>query len=139
MATNEATTALHRASRLSDEARTAGRWYARYLVLYAIACFALAATMGWFGSAAGAIVISLLSAAFIVVLSVWAQSHPAVIRGMTTVHLAVVLSSMTLWLVTVVLGTRFFTDQLGWWVAAGLAMAVPPLIGAAIVSRRTAV
>lgn len=134
----EAATALTQASQASTRARTAGRWYARYLVLYAVACFVLAVAIGASGGFPGVVVVSLLFAAAVVALSHWARSHPAVMRGMTGLHLTVVFSSMAVWAVTVFLGTAFFTGQLGWWLGGGLAMAAPALTGAAIAFRRTA-
>ena len=133
----EATIALTQAIRLSREARTAARWYARYLVLFGLAGIGLAVGVGRFGGWPGALIVTGIYIVFIGALSWWALTRPAVMAGMGRLHGMAIGSSMALWGMTVGVGTSFFSDQLGWWVAGGLAMAVPAFIGAAIAFRRT--
>jgi hypothetical protein len=135
----EAVTALAQAEHLSGRSRAAGRWYARYLVLFGLAGIALAVGVGRFNGWPGTLIVTGLYLGFVAVITVWAVTRPAVMAGMGRLHGMAVGGSMALWGMTVGLGTTLFRDQPGWWLAGGLAMAVPAFIGAAIAFRRTRV
>jgi hypothetical protein len=133
----EATTALTEASRLSTEARAAGRWYARYLVLFGLAVLGLSVGVGRFSGSPGTMIVTGCYVAFIAGITAWAQTHRAVMRGMGRLHAVVIGSPMGLWALTVGLGTVYFADRLAWWLVGGLAMSVPAFVGAAVAFRRT--
>ncbi len=137
MERTEAVTALTQAEHLSSRSRAAGRWYARYLVLFGLAGIALALGIGRFGGWPGTLIVTGLYLGFVGVLTGWALTRPAVMAGMGRLHGLTVGGSMALWGLTVALGTTFFRGQLGWWLAGGLAMAVPAFVGAAVAFRRT--
>jgi hypothetical protein len=132
-----AVTALTQAEHLSGQSRAAGRWYARYLVLFGLAGIALALGVGRFGGWPGTLIVTGLYLGFVAVLTVWGLSRPAVMAGMGRLHGLTIGGSMALWGMTVGLGTTVFRDQLGWWLVGGLAMAVPAFIGAGIAFHRT--
>ena len=137
MERTEAVTALTQAEHLSSRSRAAGRWYARYLVLFGLAGIALALGIGRFGGWPGTLIVTGLYLGFVGVLTGWALTRPAVMAGMGRLHGLTVGGSMALWGLTVALGTTFFRGQLGWRLAGGLAMAVPAFVGAAVAFRRT--
>lgn len=133
----EASTALTQAAQLNRRGRSASRWYARYLVLFGCACIVLAVGVGLSGGFPVVLIVTGLYVAVVIGLSVWSMRHRVVMRGMGAMHTAVIIISMSLWAVTVGLGTTLFADQLGWWLGGGLAMAAPAFIGAVLVFRRT--
>jgi hypothetical protein len=97
----------------------------------------LALLLGTFGGFLGAVIVTPVWAAFIAGLTAWSATHRATFRGMPHPHGAVIFSSMALWGVTLIVGLRYFTDELGWWLGGGVAMALPGLLGAVVVFRRT--
>ena len=129
---------LDQAARLSGAARRSSRWYRGYLLVFAAATFVLALATGLWAGAAGVAVVTGLWGAFVAVSSVWLARRPTTIRGMTRLHLGVMLAWAAAWALTVVLGSTVFAGQLGWWVAGGLLTAAAPLVGAALAHRRTA-
>jgi hypothetical protein len=57
--------------------------------------------------------------------------------GLGRIHGFVIGAWAVLWSITVGVGTSLLLGQWPWWLAGGIAMAIPPLIGAWIVVRRT--
>lgn len=133
----EATRALENADRLSSKARLAGRWYARFLVLFGLASALFAAS---FSLASGQRASLTLTAVFLgvtFILLVWAQRQQTTLAGMGRIHAAVMTSWGVLWGVTVIVGTRLFAHEPAWWISGGVAMAAPCLVGAYVARRRT--
>lgn len=124
--------------RLAAQSRTSSRWYVRYLLTYAVASFALSSAFGLVGHRVALVVVTPLWFVVIGVLTVWALRRPTELSGLTGLHLSVIGLWAVAWCVTVTVGTSLFADTWWWWVAGGLAMATPPVVGAAVAVRRTA-
>jgi uncharacterized membrane protein YjjP (DUF1212 family) len=134
----EATDALARAERLTWEARRAGRWYGIYLVAFAAASALLGGLFGVVGNLWGTAVLTPLFVVFVGALTVWAQRKRTALQGVAALHGVVIGSWAVLWAVTVIAGSLYYQGRPAWWVAGGLAMAVPGVVGAVLVFRRTA-
>jgi hypothetical protein len=133
-----ATNSLDVATRLNAAARRSTLWYARYLGAFAAVSLAVALLFGVLGSRSGAIVITPVWVLAVSALTVWAMRHKTTVQDMTRLHLLVIGGWAAAWMVTVLVGSIVFPQQLWWWALGGVAMAVPPLIGAAVVLRRSA-
>jgi hypothetical protein len=125
--TEAAADALREADRLGARARSAGRWYVRYLTCFAIASFALALCFGLVGPKWGAWVITPLWVAFVVAISVYANRQRAMLRGMARIHNVMIAAWAVLWAL-VLLGSFALQQPLWWWLVGGLALATPPLV-----------
>lgn len=134
----EATQALAQAERFRREARHSGRWYALYLALFAVASVLFAGLFGIVGNRWGATLLTPLWGVFLVFLTVWSQRKKTSVAGMSRLHLTVIGSWAVLWGITVIVGSVYFQGRPGWWLAGGVAMAAPCLIGAWVAFRRTA-
>lgn len=137
MTENQAQPALTDADRLARAARRSARWYASYLLLYAVGTFVLSILVGlWAGTAAlaGAMVLWLL---LIAALSLYAARQKATIKRFGLLHGMVIGTWASLWIITVLFGSMYFGDNPSWWVGGGIATALPPVVGAAIVLYRT--
>ena len=133
----EASAALAQAQRLHDATRQAGHWYTRYLLVYAAASFLVAALFGVLGNHWGMLVLMPLWLVVIVALSVWSARARASMVGFGRLHGAVIGSWAVLWAVTVVVGSERYQGRPAWWVPAGVALALPSLVGAWVAHRRT--
>ena len=133
----EATEALAQAQRLNRETRSAGRWYVRYLLVYATASFAMASLFGVLGNRWGVWLLTPLWVVVIVVLSTWSARARTALVGFGRLHAAVIGAWAVLWGVTVIVGSSRYQGQPAWWVPCGVAMAVPCLVGAWVAHRRT--
>lgn len=129
---------LRRARALDASARRSARWYARYLFAFALASFVMAALFGVVGSFWGSAVLTPLWLVFLTGLTVYSTRQPTVVRGMGRLHGLTIAGWAVAWGVTVTVGTRYYPEQLWWWVLGGLAMATPPLLAARVVEARTA-
>jgi hypothetical protein len=89
------------------------------------------------GNRWGATLLTPLWAVFLTVLTVWSARKRTSLAGMARIHAAVIVSWAVLWGITVIVGSLYFQGRLGWWVAGGVAMAVPPLVGAWVTDRKT--
>lgn len=127
---------LRRAAELSGRARRSTRWYARYLLVFALGSFLLSVLTGTLPGRSGVLTTTLLWMGLIVVLSVYAARQRTAIRSFGRLHGAVMAGWTVAWCATVVLGERFFADQLWWWLLGGVAVALPPLVGARVTRRR---
>jgi uncharacterized membrane protein YjjP (DUF1212 family) len=127
MENTEAADALREADRLSARARSAGRWYVRYLTFFAIASFVLALCFGLVGPKWGAWVITPLWLAFVIVISVYANRQRAVPRGMARIHNVMIVAWAVLWAL-VLFGSFVLQQPLWWWLLGGLALATPALV-----------
>lgn len=127
--------ALRSAERLNARAREAGRWYVRYLTLFAAASFALAVCFGIVGPRWGSWVVIPLWALFVVLVSVYANRQRANLRGMTRIHNLMIAGWAVLWALTL-FGSYRLDQALWWWLIGGLAMATPPLVARHLVQKR---
>lgn len=133
----EASHALEHAERLQGRARSASRWYTRYLIVYGIVSFLFASLFGVVGNRWGAALLTPLWAVFVTLLSVWSYQKKTAMAGFGRLHGAVIGAWAVLWGVTVIVGSARYQGQPAWWVAGGLAMAAPCFIGALVAHRRT--
>jgi hypothetical protein len=130
--------ALDQAARLSGRARRSTRWYGRYLLVFAAGSFAVSVLTGTLRGPSGVLVTTVLWMVFLVVTTVWIARKRTAIRGMTRLHLPVMVCWGLAWAGTVVIGEDHFADRIGWWLLGGVVVALPPLVGAALAFRRTA-
>lgn len=137
METPEATEALQNALQLSAKARRSGRWYARYLGLFAAASFAIAIAFALVGPLWGAWLVTPLWVVFVVAISVYASRQRSSLLGTTRIHLLMILGWTSAWLITL-LGSFLVDQAMWWWVLGGLAMAAPALVARSVVLRRIA-
>ncbi len=133
-----ATNTLDTATRLNTAARRSTRWYAGYLGAFAAVSLAMALLFGVLGGRWGAVVLTPIWVLTVGALTVWALRHKTTVQHMTRLHLLVIGGWAAAWMVTVLVGSNAFPQQLWWWALGGVAMAVPPLVGAAVVLRRSA-
>jgi hypothetical protein len=137
MEPTSATEALNDAARLASLARQSGKWYARYLLAYAIASFTVAVAFALGGPRIGVLVITPLWVLFVAVISVYAARQRSSLRGAGRIHLAMIAAWTVAWGITLV--GSFSVHQALWWcVLGGVAMAIPPLVARHIVLRRIA-
>jgi hypothetical protein len=129
---------LDQAVRPSGAARRSSRWYRTYLLVFAAGSLVLSVGTGLWVGGPGVAVVTAIWAAFVALSSVWVTRKPTTIRGMKGLHLGVMLGWTVAWVLTVVLGSTVFPDQLGWWVVGGLLTAAAPAVGAVLAHRRTA-
>jgi hypothetical protein len=129
--------ALEDAARLASLARQCARWYARYLLLFAIAAFLMSLAFGLVGPKIGALAITPLWVLFVVLISVYAARQRSSLRGTARIHIAMIVAWTVAWLITVV-GSFSFHQAFWWWVLGGVATAVPPLVARYFVLRRIA-
>ena len=134
---HDSTAALHRAQQLDHQARRSARWYVRYLIVFALASFVMASLFGVLPGRWGVAVLTPVWVVFVVALSVWSTRQRASVRGMTQMHLTMMLGWTLAWLATVIVGSSYFPATLWWWVLGGAVMAIPPLLTARQVDRRT--
>ena len=129
--------ALEDAARLASLARQSGKWYARYLLAYAIASFALAVTFALGGPRIGVLVITPLWVLFVAAISVYAARQRSSLRGAGRIQGAMIAAWTVAWGITL-FGSFSVHQALWWWVLGGVAMAIPPLVARHIVLRRIA-
>ncbi len=133
----DAATALRRAAELSAATRRAGRWYATYLTIFALATFAMCIGFGLIGGRWGAIVLTPIWVLLVVALSIWAAHQRSAVTGMGRIHASVIGSWTVAWGVTVFVGGFVFPHTMAWWILGGVLTAIPPVIGVVAVARRT--
>ncbi|MEV0700173.1 hypothetical protein AB0I53_20005 [Saccharopolyspora sp. NPDC050389] len=133
----DAAAQLARADRLGAEARRGGRWYVRYLVVFGIASFAMAAAFAFVDSSTAVIVTMPLWIAFVVGISVWSATRKVGLRGFGSLHGMVMLAWTLAWITTVVVGGNWMPDVWQWWLGGGIAMAAIAFVGAGVAHRRS--
>jgi hypothetical protein len=131
----DAAEAIQNADRLTARARQGGRWYARYLLLYAVASLILAVSFAVIGPRWGAFVLTPIWVCFVVAISIYASRQQTSLRGTTRTHTLMIAAWAVLWLCTL-LGSFAFHQAFWWWLLGGVAMAVPPLITRRAVLRQ---
>jgi hypothetical protein len=137
MEPTSAAEALDDAARLASLARQSGKWYARYLLLFALAAFLMSVAFGLVGPRTGALAITPLWVLFCVLINVYAARQRSSLRGTGRIHGAMIAAWAAAWLITV-LGSFSFHQALWWWVLGGVATAIPPLVARHFVLRRLA-
>lgn len=135
MESTPAVDALSEASRLSTQARRSGRWYARYLLVYAAVSFALAIGFALVGPRWGAWVLTPLWVVFVIAISVYANHQRTQLRGTTRIHLWMIAAWSVAWAATL-FGSFALHQAPWWWVLGGVAMAAPALVARRLVLRR---
>lgn len=133
-----ATDTLDTAIRMNATARRSTRWYAGYLGAFAALSLVMALLFGVMGGRWGATVATPVWVLSVGALTVWAVRHKTTVQHMTRLHLLVIGCWAAAWMLTVLLGSTVFPQQLWWWALGGVLMGVPPLLGAAVVLRRSA-
>lgn len=133
----DAAQSLGRADALTSRANRSTRWYAFYLVVFGVMSFVIAVAFSYVHSAAGALTLSGLWVAFVLVLTWWQTRQQTVMLGTNRLHLWVMGLWACAWLLTLFGGLYAFPDHRAWWVGGGVLMALPPLVGAYLAIRRT--
>lgn len=137
METPTAQSALADADRLARRSRRSSRWYALYLVLYAVGTFAAAVIIGAVRGPVGVAVATTLWLLLVAGLTLYTHRQQATVKRFRLVHGLVIATWTSLWVITVLFGAMFFGDRFGWWLGGGIACALPPLVGALVVLRGT--
>ncbi len=137
MEPSSAADALAQADRLSARAQQSGRWFARYLLVFAGASIALALGFAAVGPKWGAWVLTPVWVVFVVAISIYANRQRTQPRGTTRIHTLMIVGWATAWCATL-FGSFAFDQALWWWVLGGVAMAVPALVARRLVLRRIA-
>lgn len=128
---------LTSAERLAQRSRRAARWYALYLLLYAVGTFALAFLIG---IAPGPLGVSIGMGVWVVLLvglTLYQRRQQALIKRFAALHTIVIMTWASLWIITVIVGTFYFVGDLSWWVPAGIVTALPALLGSLLVHHQT--
>ncbi len=128
---------LTSAERLAQRSRRAARWYAFYLLLYALGTVVLAFLIG---VAPGPLGVSLgmgLWLVLLVGLTLYQRKQQALIKKFAALHTIVILTWAPLWVLTVIVGTFYFVGDLSFWLPAGIVTALPALVGSLLVFHQT--
>lgn len=137
MTETSAQSSLHDADRLARKAKRSSRWYALYLVIYAAGTFLASVLIGAIPGPTGLTIAMVMWVALIGGLTIYSSRQKATIKRFGLLHGLVIATWAGLWVITVVFGGMSFGSHLGWWIGGGIACALPPLVGAAIVLART--
>lgn len=114
------------------------RWYVGCLVGYGLASLGLATSFGFVDRPILPVAISMpVWAACVVGLSVWAARRRSGVRGLTDIHLTVIVVWAAAWAATVGMGTTAFRGFWPWWLGGGLVMAATAFAGAWVTVRRS--
>lgn len=122
----------------STSSNTAARWYVRYLVIYGVASFVLAASFAVIPDSRLATLVTMPFWLVIVVgLSVWAARQRTAVRGFGWLHGTVIGVWAAVWAATIGLGTTVFVGVWQWFVACGVVLAGIAFTGAYVTHRRS--
>lgn len=130
--------ALDRAAGLEKAARARSGWYARYLWIFAAGQLVLVPVSLWWHGLASALFFSLGNTLLVTGLSVYAARQRVVRRGFGLKHGLLIGTWATVFGLGIALGTTVFADDVAFAVAAALACALPPALGARSETRGTA-
>ncbi|MGI8311607.1 hypothetical protein [Saccharopolyspora hattusasensis] len=133
----EAAAQLARADRLGAEARRGGRWYVRYLLVFGVASFVLAAVFAFVDNSAAVVVGTPLWIVFVVGISVWAATRRVGLRGFGALHGMVMSAWTSAWIATVVVGGNWMSQVWQWWLGGGGVMAAIAFVGAGVAHSRS--
>lgn len=130
-------TSLDDATRMANTTRRAARWYANYLLAYAAGTVLLAVLIGIAPGRLGVGIGMVCWLALLIGLTLYQRKQQAKIKRFATLHLIVIMTWASLWIITVMAGSYFYPGDLSWWLPAGIVTALPALIGAIVVYRAT--
>ena len=128
--------ALSQADELALRGRRSARWLARYYVVFGFASLLIAPAFGTLHGLAWTVTLSLLWAALIVGITLYAARQRTMVRGGARIHGWVMAVWTLVWVATVVIGSSFELAW-PWWLAGGVAMLCTCMAGAWAVLRRT--
>jgi hypothetical protein len=111
------------------------RGYGFYLIGYAVGSAAIALGFAALGPKYGAALLTPIWFVYILLISVYAARQQ--VPGLLRVHGLMLAAWAVIWM-TALLGSIPLDQAGSWWVAAGIAMALPPLITRFGVLRRLA-
>jgi hypothetical protein len=133
----DAAAQLARADRLGAEARRGGRWYVRYLLVFGIASFAIAAVCAFADGLTAAVVVTPLWIVFVIGISVWAATRNVGLRGFGSLHGMVMVAWTLAWTATVLVGGNWMSHVWQWWLGGGVVMAAIAFVGAGVAHSRS--
>lgn len=125
------------ASRSAEPAHRAARRFGFCLLSCAAGTVLLAVLIGLAPGAVGITIGVVLWLLLLIGLTVYQRRQQALIKEFNTLHVIVVMTWASLWIITVMGGSYFFPGDLTWWLPAGIVTALPPLIGGLVVLRAT--
>lgn len=137
MTKTSAQNSLDDAARLATATRRAARWYANYLLAFAGGTVLLSVLIGIVPGPVGVGIGMACWLALLIGLTVYQRRQQAKIRRFTSLHLIVIITWASLWIITVMVGNLYFPGELSWWLPAGIVTALPALVGAIAVYRAT--
>jgi hypothetical protein len=120
----------------TDEAtqiRLGLRGYGVYLIAYALGSVAIALGFAALGPKYGAALLTPLWVIFIVLISLYAARQQ--LPGLLRLHAVMLVTWAVIWM-TALLGSIPMQQARWWWIAAGVAMALPPLTTRLVFLRR---
>lgn len=136
MREHEAHGALEQAQALERRVRRQGVWLAGYCTLYSAASFVMVLVLGLLPQTPTAVV---MIAFFVLIgaLIVWGVTRPVTPRHFAWLHTAMIVGWGVCYLVALLVGGEYFPENPAWWVPAAAATALPGLIVALLVLRRS--
>lgn len=127
---------LAQAQRLTATSRAAAGWYARYLILFGIASFALAASFAVVNPLTIAFVITPIWLVFVLGLTIGVVlRRKTAVRGYATIHSLVMVAWSVAWMLTVNLTMAWGGWR--WPILGGGVMALAAFVGAYVTHRRS--
>ncbi|MFT4295515.1 MAG: hypothetical protein QM582_08890 [Micropruina sp.] len=130
--------ALAHADELAGQGGRSARWLARYYLVFGVASLLIAVAFGVLSGLVWTIVLTVLWAALITGISIYAGRQRTMVRGGGRVHAWVMTVWTLLWAGTVVIGSSYRMPW-PWWLAGGLALLATCAVGSWTVLRRTGV
>lgn len=122
---------LDQIQELAGHGHVATRWVAGFFAVLGVGACAVAVLMGLTG-VTYLLPIMIGWAVLVAALGVWAARQRAALRGMGTLMGVWAVTFTVLWAGTIIMGERFFSDVLGWWVGAGAVLLLVHLALAAL-------
>lgn len=136
MDTTDARAALAQAQSLQTAGAAAGRWLVRYYVIFGLASFAFSSAFGFTPGRNEILALTAAWVVFVLVLSLYAGTRRAAMRGMGRVHAVVMTLWGLTWLIVVQVGA-FARMGLWWWVGGGIVQLLICLAAARHVAAKT--
>lgn len=115
------------------EIRLSLRGYGFYLIAYAIGSVAIALGFSGLGPTWGSALLTPIWVIFIVMISLYVARQQ--VPGLLRLHGLMLAGWAVLWMVAL-LGSIPLHQARWWWIAAGVAMAIPPLVTRQVFLRR---
>ena len=116
-------------------AHRAARRYAFLLLIDAVCTVVLAVLVGLAPGRIGVAIGMVLWLLLLIGLTVYQRRQQEPLKRFSAVHLMVIMTWASLWIITVMAGSYFFPEDLTWWLTAGIVTALPALIGSLVVFR----